>query len=78
MRRWSGDGKSRVCVLLNFIANDVSFQETLPEGPWEKILDSSDGMWEGPGAVLPGRLGNEDMVTMRGHSIAVYSAGKEK
>lgn len=78
IRRRSGDGKSRVCVLLNFMANDVSFQATLPEGPWERILDSSDGMWEGPGAVLPGRLGNGDTVTMRGHSIAVYSAGKEK
>ena len=78
MRRRNGDGKSRVCVLLNFMANDVSLQATLPEGPWEKILDSSDGMWEGPGAVLPGRLGNGDTVTMRGHSIAVYSAGKEK
>jgi len=78
MRRRSGDGKSRACVLLNFMANDVSFQATLPEGPWEIILDSSDGVWEGPGAVLPGRLGNGDKVTMRGHSIAVYSAGKEK
>ena len=78
MRRRSGDGKGRVCILLNFMANDVSFQATLPEGPWEIILDSSDGVWEGPGAVLPGRLGNGDKVTMRGHSIAVYSAGKEK
>jgi hypothetical protein len=78
MRRRSSDGKSHVCVLLNFIANDVSFQATLPEGPWEKILDSGDGMWEGPGAVLPGRLVNGDAATMRGHSIAVYSAGKEK
>lgn len=78
MRRRSGDGKSRVCVLLNFMANDVSFQATLPEGPWERILDSSDGMWEGPGAVLPGRLGNGDKVTMRGHSIAVYSSGRGK
>jgi maltooligosyltrehalose trehalohydrolase len=78
MRRRSSDGKSHVCVLLNFIANDVSFQATLPEGPWEKILDSSDGMWEGPGAVLPGMLVNGDAATMRGHSIAVYSAGREK
>ncbi len=63
MLRRSGDGKSRVCVLLNFMASDVSFQATLPEGPWEKILDSGDGMWEGPGAILPGRLGNGDAVT---------------
>ena len=78
MRRRSGDGKSHVCVLLNFMANDVSFQAALPEGAWEKILDSSDGMWEGPGAVLPGMLGNGDAATMRGHGIAVYSAGREK
>ena len=73
MLRRSSDGKSRVCVLLNFMASDVSFHATFPEGPWEKILDSGDGMWEGPGAILPGRLGNGDAVTMRGHSIAVYS-----
>jgi maltooligosyltrehalose trehalohydrolase len=78
MRRRSGDGKSHVCVLLNFMANDVSFQAALPEGPWEKILDSSDSMWEGPGAALPGMLGNGDAAAMRGHSIAVYSAGREK
>jgi maltooligosyltrehalose trehalohydrolase len=78
MLRRSGDGESRVCVLLNFMANDVSFQATLPEGSWEKILDSGDGIWEGPGAALPGMLGNGDAATMRGHSIAVYSAGREK
>ncbi len=76
--RMSADGTNSVCLLLNFGAGDVSFQTTLPEGQWEKILDSSDGMWDGPGAVLPGMPGNGDAVAMRGHSIAVYSAGREK
>lgn len=73
MLRWSGDGASRVCLLLNFGTGDASFRVSIPEGEWEKVLDSADGMWDGPGSALPGRLGSGDTVTMRGCSIAVYS-----
>jgi maltooligosyltrehalose trehalohydrolase len=76
--RWSADGRSRACLLLNFGAGESSFRTTLAEGPWKKVLDSADGMWEGPGSALPGRLESGGAVTMRGHSIAVYSVEGEQ
>jgi maltooligosyltrehalose trehalohydrolase len=74
--RWSEDGTSRVCLLLNFGAGDASFRAMVPDGSWEKVLDSSGSMWAGPGEALPGRLGSGDAVTMHGRSIAVYSPGE--
>jgi maltooligosyltrehalose trehalohydrolase len=76
--RWSADGRSRACLLLNFGAGESSFRTTLAEGPWKKVLDSADSMWEGPGSALPGRLESGGAVTMRGHSIAVYSVEGEQ
>jgi len=39
-------------------------------GKWEKLLDSADGRWEGPGSALPARL--------RAHSFAVYRAPRHE
>jgi maltooligosyltrehalose trehalohydrolase len=75
--RWNGDGTSRVCLLLNFGVGEALFSVSIPDGQWEKVLDSSDGMWDGPGASLPVRTRNGDAVTMRGHCVAVYVAGRE-
>jgi maltooligosyltrehalose trehalohydrolase len=77
VRRWSRDGKNMVVLLFNFNAGDISCQPPLPNGPWERVLDSSEQMWEGPGTVLPGRVENCGTVSMRGHSIAIFSMSGE-
>ena len=28
----------------------------LPRGRWNKVIDSGDAAWDGPGSLLPGRL----------------------
>ena len=76
IRRWSEDGRSRVILLFNFGDGDVSVRLSFPAGSWERVLDSSEQVWDGPGTALPGRLGSGDADTMRCHSIAVYSAGE--
>ncbi len=78
IRRWSEDGRSRVILLFNFGDGDVSVRLSFPAGSWERVLDSSEQVWDGPGTALSGRLGSGDAVTMRGHSIAIYGMSGEQ
>jgi maltooligosyltrehalose trehalohydrolase len=39
---------------------------------WEKVLDSSDRKWDGPGTLLPENIYNEQELTIRAESFALY------
>ncbi len=63
-----------VC-LYNYQRTDLDVTAFLPPGRWEKIVDSADGRWKGPGAILPDALTVGEGVTtfrMRGLSCAVF------
>jgi hypothetical protein len=47
----------------------------MPAGLWNKVIDSSDSTWNGPGSLLPERIQNNDQVTMHGQSVALYMLG---
>jgi maltooligosyltrehalose trehalohydrolase len=51
LRRWSG--KSESLALFNFGALGSGVTLDLPEGTWEKALDSADPKWQGPGSRVP-------------------------
>ena len=72
MRRWDGFNESHAYALFNFEQNDVSIAVSMPAGPWNKVIDSSDSAWNGPGSLLPERIRNNDQVTMHGQSVALY------
>jgi maltooligosyltrehalose trehalohydrolase len=72
MRRWDGFNASQVYTLFNFERNDVNIAVSMPAGAWNKLIDSSDGVWNGPGSLLPERIRNNDQVTMHGQSIALF------
>jgi maltooligosyltrehalose trehalohydrolase len=72
MRRWDGFNASQVYALFNFERNDVNIAVSMPAGAWNKLIDSSDGAWDGPGSLLPERVRNNDQVTMHGQSIALF------
>jgi maltooligosyltrehalose trehalohydrolase len=72
MRRWDGFNASQVYALFNFERNDVNIAVSMPAGAWNKLIDSSDGAWNGPGSLLPERVRNNDQVTMHGQSIALF------
>ncbi|MGZ3614415.1 MAG: malto-oligosyltrehalose trehalohydrolase [Thermodesulfobacteriota bacterium] len=80
MRRWQDDANSHVFCIFNFGTTDarVFVGEFLPQKMWKKVLDSSDAVWNGPGAVLPDELYTAESVLVREHSVAVYERMSEK
>jgi maltooligosyltrehalose trehalohydrolase len=70
MRRW--EGESHICAVFNFQETDRSVKVILPGGRWNKLIDSSDELWMGPGSLTPSSLRNGDEITLRSESIAVY------
>ena len=67
------DSKTRLVMLVNFNRDDTMV--VMPaKGDWKKVLDSSDIRWNGPGAILPDRLENNEPLNMRSESYAIYSA----
>lgn len=72
MRRWDGFNASHAYCLFNFEKSDVNFPVSMPAGSWNKVIDSSDSAWNGPGSLLPELIRNSDQVTMHGQSVALY------
>ncbi len=68
--RWKEE--SHIFMMLNFEKYDRKIKFHLPEGIWEKILDSSDSIWNGPGTILPERIIKHSEITIRAQSAAVY------
>jgi maltooligosyltrehalose trehalohydrolase len=73
VRRWHGG--SNICSIFNFNKQDVKFMPPLPEGKWQKILDSSDEEWDGPGSLLPDSFATGEEIVLRQHSASLFSAG---
>lgn len=70
LHRWSQS--SQIFCFMNFSHKDVSFKATPPSGNWQKILDSSEPKWMGSGAPLPDKLMQEQALTIKPHSFALY------
>jgi hypothetical protein len=67
------DAGCRALVLMNF--DEAACRPVLPaaeKGAWEKLLESADAAWLGPGATLPERLEQGNRLEMPGRSIALY------
>jgi maltooligosyltrehalose trehalohydrolase len=63
---------SKIFLVFNFNNGDISLTASLTEGVWEKILDSSDNKWIGPGTFLPEKITHGDEITMRSQSLVLY------
>jgi maltooligosyltrehalose trehalohydrolase len=70
LHRWSQS--SQIFCLMNFSDKDVSFNATPPSGNWQRILDSSEPKWMSSGSTLPDQLVQEQEVTIKPHSFALY------
>lgn len=73
VRRWT-EG-SQVFTVFNFSKSNVVLNCTVPEGNWEKIFDSSDRRWRGPGSVVVDSLVSRGNVELRLHpeSFCLFS-----
>lgn len=76
IRRWSGDN-SVVCLFsFNNVRQEVPLK--LPQGNWEKVLDSSAQHWRGPGEEAPAHIeaagDTAETLMMNPFSVVVYNA----
>lgn len=73
VRRWNGG--SHVFCIFNLNESEVNTRVSLPKGKWQKVLDSSDEAWNGPGTRLSRELRSGDEIAVGGLSLAVYEVG---
>jgi maltooligosyltrehalose trehalohydrolase len=64
--------KSEIFCIMNFNRDDVSGCFPFPAGSWEKVIDSADIRWMGPGASMPDRGFESRDFIMRGFSFALF------
>jgi maltooligosyltrehalose trehalohydrolase len=72
MRRWSG--QEQVLYLMNFSNRAITLAEGVPNGSWQKILDTAEEKWQGAGSALPEKLSSEQPITTSAKSFALYQA----
>ncbi|TSK07438.1 MAG: malto-oligosyltrehalose trehalohydrolase [Geobacter sp.] len=77
LRRWT-DGEAAIC-LFSFSNIQQEVPLALPQGSWERVLDSSAAEWRGPGEEAPERIeagngGHQETVRINPFSVVVYSA----
>jgi maltooligosyltrehalose trehalohydrolase len=61
-------------VCFNLGERSASFEGPLPDGLWERLLDSADTAWEGPGSSTPERLESTGAVslTLEARSLVAF------
>lgn len=69
-RRWNEN--NQLLCLMNFNQNNVNFRPQVALDGWRKILDSADVKWLGNGSTLPETVNNEQNITVRSQSFALY------
>ena len=70
VERWHK--KSRVLILINVNGSDVSIKPVTDDREWNKIMDSSESKWNGPGTLLKESMNGRHDVVMRGHSLVLF------
>lgn len=72
LRRWHGS-QQRLAVF-NLETDPAHIRLSVPRGHWEKLLDSSDARWDGPGSSAPDRMesSGELQLTLPASSFAAY------
>lgn len=71
MHRWCDT--AQVYYVMNFGDRDLTFDADPPDGSWQKLLDSADPKWSGPGSSLPQKLIPLEPLTIPAKSFALYS-----
>lgn len=72
LRRWCNN--DHIFCVMNFSEQSSSYLPELPQMNWNKILDTADTRWNGPGTSLPGHIKPGEELTIRPMSFALYRA----
>jgi maltooligosyltrehalose trehalohydrolase len=70
LERWKDS--SHTLMILNFNKSDITIGNLAGGKKWEKVLDSSDETWDGPGSSLPPSIAADVEVLVRAESFALY------
>lgn len=62
-----------VFIIFNFNCEGTKITPPIPDGRWEKMLDSSETIWNGPGSLLPKDLNAGDEITLGGFGFVLYN-----
>lgn len=75
LTRWDAGESGRVLCLFNINGESVRLETAAcaPETAWEKRLDSSEAIWDGPGPPLPDTLDATESIILNAHSFVVYA-----
>jgi maltooligosyltrehalose trehalohydrolase len=73
VRRWRGSGQT--AAAFHFGSAPVSLSLPFPPGRWERLVDSSDGRWGGPGSQAPESLRSHGtvMLSLNPLSFALFT-----
>ncbi|MEC4893450.1 MAG: malto-oligosyltrehalose trehalohydrolase [Oscillatoria sp. PMC 1051.18] len=71
IHRWYGDNQTY--CLMNFSRQPVTWKADIPNGTWNKQIDSSETQWMGPETKLPDSLDGSKELTIQPLSFAVYT-----
>ncbi|MFH1674370.1 MAG: malto-oligosyltrehalose trehalohydrolase [Pseudomonadota bacterium] len=71
-RRWNHKDDSHALCIFNFNKDTVTVPMHLPEGSWNKKLDSSDTVWNGPGSSIPKEIPAIGEITLNGNSVVLF------
>ncbi|MBI5308897.1 MAG: DUF3459 domain-containing protein, partial [Planctomycetes bacterium] len=63
---------SQAGIIFNFDSASVEITPPIPDGQWNKIADSADKSWHGPGSPAAGRLFSGEKIIVAGHSFVMY------
>lgn len=72
-------GEVETALLINFGGKPASLSFSLPGGRWDKVLDSAEARWRGPGSPAPGPLqaDGEISVTLAPQSLVLLARREE-
>jgi hypothetical protein len=61
------NGSAQTAAVFHFADVQATLPLSLPGGPWEKVLDSSDARWGGPGGASPEMPGTATGIALAMH-----------
>ena len=67
-----GKGDAQVAWLAHFGKEDARISRPFPEGAWQRLIDSGDSVWGGPGSLLPEHLEADADIVLRPKSFSVF------
>jgi maltooligosyltrehalose trehalohydrolase len=74
VRRGTGDGEQRACLICSFSRQPCKARMPLPSGVWRQLLDAADERWGGAGVTTPERVDSDGAVELHlpAWGFAVY------